>query len=381
MNDVQQEKLASRALLPQLLMTDSMVTRRLSNTTTIASSTALADAVAVSTTVSEGGGISPCAQQQQREREDAAAAAKDAAAAAEDDGSGVRPSSSGDGGGSTAQQRQAYPKASFSFVPRQDAGLSPDRQESCQFVLSGQQGNQNLYELQHEELQQQPMPDPLLSRSQLQQRHDQAVKTNSQKALLQQQQQQPPGPLSGKSFGSPFSSADKLPENLATPAAAAAADRSSSDSDNSWDDAASEGGIHGRDSSSSTESTRIARQATLSTMLQLPAGSGATSRSSSAGNSGQLPGGESAAVEGVVRSSGSGSGLVRLYRSSSSSNKTLPTLFEGYAASGLQQRQQGQDGPDQQDRSQELPPAQVKHLHCWRQPKGTVDMLAVSEIQ
>jgi hypothetical protein len=319
-------------------MTDSVVTRRLSNTTTLTSSTALADAVAASATISEGGSTFPRSQQQQ-ERPGAA-----------EDGCGVRLSSSG---GSTAQQRQAYPKASFSFVPRQEGGLAPDRQESCQFVLSEQPGS--LYELPHDELQQQPTPDPLLSRSQLQQQHDKAVKTSSQKALLQAQQQQPESPRR-QSFGSPFSSADKLPQNPAvSPAAAAAADGGGSDSDTAWDSAASESGIRGRDSSSSTESTRIARQATLSVMLQLPGGSGATSRSSSAGNSGQLPGADAAAADGVVRSSGSGSGPVRLYRSSSNSNKALPTLFEGYTASRLQQRQQEQDDHD----PQELPQAQV----------------------
>jgi hypothetical protein len=334
-------------MAPQLSLTDSVVTRRLSNTTTIASSTALADTVAAS----EGGSTSPRAHQQQQGRQDAAA----------EDGSGGR---------STTQQQQAYPKASFSFVPLQDSGLSSDRQESCRVVLSEHQGI--LYELQHDELHQQPTLDPLLSRNQLQQQHDKVFKASSQKALLQAQaqQQQPPGSPSCQSFGSPFNSADKLPHNPPS-SAAAAADGGSSDSGVAWDDAATESGIRGRDSSSSSaDSTRMARQATLSVMLQLPGGSGGTSCSSSAANNGQLPGAD--AAEGVLRSSGSGSGsgLVRLYRSSSNSNQTLPTLFEGYTASRLQQQQQ-QGGHDQQEWSQDLPLAQVRGnpsalRTCWQ---------------
>jgi len=369
--DAQQAKLAKRAALHQRSFTDSMASRRLSNTSTIIGSAALPDTVTASEAGDTGSPLTRpsqsqselrqtqsshhSAQQPQPEQQAAAAAA---AATDGSVGAGAGSSSSGP----TVQQRP-HPKASFSFGMRQGSSLLQDRQESCQLVLGN---NPALYEHQQEGLQQQELPYPLSlqSRQQLEQQHQQQqldLRNRSQAALqLQQQQQrqqdgfqdlhqkerpaphaQVASPKSG-TFGSPFSSADRLPEASAGSAAAAAADFTT-------DDAAAYSG-HARDSCSSAESARMARQATLSAMLRMPSsalaswgGSGPDSPGLTATRSAEERySATEAPYKGPGGGSSSSSNLMRLYRSSSSSKVGLPTLFEGRGGAGSPTDQQQQ---------------------------------------
>jgi hypothetical protein len=162
--------------------------------------------------------------------------------------------------------------------------------------------------------------------------HDTELHAASQQALapqLAEQQLQPARASQVSSFGSPFSSAEKLPSDPFAAAAAAAAAGNACGGEGAQQDSDGSASVafKARDSSSSTESARMARQATLSAMLRQP--------SSGASSSADV---SPAALDGTR--STSGSGHIQLRLNSSAGGQALPTLFEAGAGTQQQQAQQ-----------------------------------------